>query len=66
MFAINAEHPVVATQRTELQVSDSFETDKHASLFIRSFGDEEDKAFKSLTPVANVLKHFTAVSYDFS
>ncbi len=57
---------MVATQRTELQVSDSFETDKHASLFIRNVGDEEDKAFKMLTPVANVAKLFTTVVYDFS
>ncbi len=41
--------------------------DKHSSLFVRSLIDgEEKKSFIRLTPVANVIKLFTAVSYDFS
>jgi hypothetical protein len=36
----------------------SLSADKHASLFVLSFGDEEGKSFVTLTPGVNVIKLF--------
>jgi hypothetical protein len=41
------------------------ERGKHSSLFNRRI-DDKLKLFFGLTPVANVIKLFTAVRYDFS
>jgi hypothetical protein len=39
--------------------------DKHSSLFCREISDSDDNSFSALTPGANVIKLFTAVSYEF-
>ncbi len=39
---------------------------KECSLFFNSVSDEEKYNFMILRPVANVIKLFTAVRYDFS
>jgi hypothetical protein len=39
--------------------------DEHSSLFCREISDGDDNSFSALTPGANVIKLFTAVSYEF-
>jgi hypothetical protein len=38
---------------------------KHASLSVQRFGDEEEESSLTLTLGANVIKPFTAVIYEF-